>query len=131
MICAARGLGVGVRVKVWFKPLEVIPRVISRIRWCMKAYAGVAVVTKFGPVLFGPYDLGPAVLGAKPPTQFRHRGVEKNHSAHFADSEPASRLPNSLGPSAQLRSTNVLRLWCHAVGDRTPGSGVPSGRSNH
>ncbi len=46
MICAGRGLGVGVRVKVGFKPPEVISLVISKIRWRMKAYAGVAVVSK-------------------------------------------------------------------------------------
>ncbi len=36
-------------------------------------------------------------------------------------------------PSAKLRSANVphLRLWCDAVGDRTPASRTPNGHSNH
>ncbi len=42
----------------------------------------------------------------------------------YTDSEPPSQMPNSLMPS-------VLRLWCDAVGDRTPASRTPSGRSNH
>ncbi len=51
----------------------------------------------------------------------------------YTDSEPHSRLPNSLMPSAKLRSANLpfLRIWCDAVGDRTPASGTPSERSNH
>ncbi len=51
----------------------------------------------------------------------------------YTDSEPPSRLPNSLIPSAKLRSANltVFTSWCEAVGDRTPASGTPSGRSNH
>ncbi len=51
----------------------------------------------------------------------------------YADSEPPSRMPNSLMPSAKLRSANLpfLRLWCDAVGDRTPASRIARGRSNH
>ena len=51
----------------------------------------------------------------------------------YTDPELSSRLPNSLMPSAKLRSINIsfLRLWCDAVGDRTPPSRTPSGRSNH
>ncbi len=51
----------------------------------------------------------------------------------YTDSEPPSRLPNSLMPSAKLRSANLpfLRLWYDAVGNRTPTSHTPSGRSTH
>ncbi len=51
----------------------------------------------------------------------------------YTDSEPPSRLPISLMPSAKVRSANLpfLRLWCDAVGDRTPASRTTSGRSNH
>ena len=38
-------------------------------------------------------------------------------------------MPNSLMPSAEAQSSHVLRLWCDAVGDRTPASRTPSGRS--
>ncbi len=48
----------------------------------------------------------------------------------YSDSEPPSRMPNSLMPSPKLRSSN-LHFWCDAVGDRTPASRTPSGRSNH
>ncbi len=51
----------------------------------------------------------------------------------YTDSELPSRMPNSLMLSAKLRSANLpfLRLWCDAVGDRTPAPRTPSGRSNH
>ena len=51
----------------------------------------------------------------------------------YTDSEPPSRLSNSLMPSAKLRNANlpVLRLCCDAVGDRTPSSPTPTERSNH
>ncbi len=51
----------------------------------------------------------------------------------YTEPEPPSRMPNSLMPSAKLRSANLpfLRLWYDAVGDRTPASRTPSGRSNH
>ncbi len=53
--------------------------------------------------------------------------------AIYTDSEPPSRMPNSLMPSAKLRSANLpfLRLWCDAVGNRTPASSTPSGRSKN
>ncbi len=48
-------------------------------------------------------------LGAKPPIQFRHRwAAEKGITRTiYTDSEPPSRMPNSLMPSAKLRSTNL------------------------
>ncbi len=68
-------------------------------------------------------------LGAKPLTQFRHRWAERNHSDDYTDSEPVSRLPNSLGPSAKLRTNvRVFCLWCHAIGERTPRADVLSTR---
>ncbi len=72
-------------------------------------------------------------LGAKPPIQFRHRRAERITQTIYTDSEPPSRMPNLLMPSAKLRTANLpfLRLWCAAVGDRTPASRTPSGRSNH
>ncbi len=51
----------------------------------------------------------------------------------YTDSEPPSRLPNSLMPTAKLRSANLLFLclWCDAVGNLTPASRTPRGHSNH
>ena len=51
----------------------------------------------------------------------------------YTDSKPPSRMPNSLMPSAKLeaQTSHFLRLWCDAVGDRTPASRTASGRSNH
>ncbi len=46
-------------------------------------------------------------LGAKPPIQFRHRWAERNHSDHLYWLRAASQLPNSLMPSAKLRSANL------------------------
>ncbi len=83
------------------------------------------------------------ILGAKPLIQFRHRWTEMNHSDHlywlrpcpvgYTDSEPPSQLPNSLMPSAKLRSANlpVFTSLVYAVGDWTPASRTLSGRSNH
>ena len=52
---------------------------------------------------------------------------------NYTDSEPPSRLTNSLMPSTKLRSANLpfLSLWCDAFRDRTPASRTPSGGSNH
>ncbi len=51
----------------------------------------------------------------------------------YTDSEQPSRMPNSLMPSAKLRSENLpfftSLVWCGR--DRTPASRTPSGRSNH
>ena len=51
----------------------------------------------------------------------------------YTVSEPPSQLSNSLMPSAKPRIANLqfLRLWYDAVGDRTPPSRTPSGRSSH
>ncbi len=70
-------------------------------------------------------------LGAKPPTQFRHRWEERNHSDHYTDSEPANQFPKPLVPSWEAQTSQFLRLWCDAVGDRIPASHTPSGRFNH
>ncbi len=50
----------------------------------------------------------------------------------YTDPEPPSRMPNSLMPSAKVRSANLplLRLWCDAVGNLTPVSRTPRGRSS-
>ncbi len=34
-------------------------------------------------------------------------------------------------PSREVQISHFLRLWCDAVGDQTPTSRTPSGRSNH
>ncbi len=51
----------------------------------------------------------------------------------YTNSEPPSRLPNSLmqAPSWEGQTSQFLRLWCDAVRNRTPASRTPSGRSNH
>ncbi len=49
-------------------------------------------------------------LGARPPTQFRHRLAEMNHSNHYTDSNQARWLPNSFMPSAKLISANLPSL---------------------
>ena len=43
-----------------------------------------------------------------------------SHPDHDTDSEPPSRLPNPVG--RQRQASQLLRLWCDAVGDRTPAS---------
>ncbi len=55
----------------------------------------------------------------------------------YTDSEPHSLLPNSLMPSAKIRSATsqflrrkTLRLWCVGRGSN-PGLPHPSGRSTH
>ncbi len=61
-------------------------------------------------------------------------GITSTLKTIYTDSEPSSRLPNSLMPSTKLRSAfhlPVLRLWYDAVGDWTLASCTPSGRSDH
>ncbi len=99
-----RVLGGGViRLIVGFQPLMVISPTASWIRQCTHVCRCMRV-SWYGPVLFGPHDLRPTVLGAKPPIQFRHRWAGRNHSDHLYWLRAASRLPNSLMPSAKPRS---------------------------
>ncbi len=43
-----------IRLKVVFQPRIVISPTSRWNQWCVQVYAGVDVVTQFGPVLFGP-----------------------------------------------------------------------------
>ncbi len=99
------------------------------IRWFMQVYyAGVSVVSYFGPVSLGSNIYARQIFGVKWPTQFRHWWAERNPLHHYyTDSQPNSRLPNS----CPAQTFQFLRLWCDVVGDRTPASHTPSGRSNH
>ncbi len=82
------------------------------------AHAGVGVVSQFGPVLFGLNDLRPTVLGCQATDSIL---PEMNHSHHYTVYEQASQFPNSLIPSAKLRSANVPDFMSLAMVFRVTG----------
>ncbi len=94
-------------------------------------YAGVCVWVNVDLSCLGRMIYAQQFVGAKPPIQFRHRWAERNHSDHLYWLRAAQRLPNSLAPSWEAQTSHFSRLWCDAVGDRTPTSCTPSGRFNH
>ncbi len=95
----------------------VISPTASWIRWCMQVYAWW-------------FNLDLSCLGRTiydrqfwvPSQRFNSATGEQKGITQtiYIDSGPPSRMPNSLMPSAKLRSANLpfLRLWCDAVGDR-------------
>ncbi len=106
----------------------VISPTASWIRWCMQVYASelmwtclVWVERSIADNFWVPSQRFSSATGEQ-------KGITQTI---YTDSEPPSRMPNSLMPSAKLRSANFhfLCLWCDAVGDRTPASCTPSGRS--
>ncbi len=93
-----------IRLIIGFQPLTVISATASWTRWCMQVYACVLMWT--------------CLVWAERPTPDsfwvpRHRfnsatGVQKGITQTiYTDSKLSSRLPNSLMPSAKLRSTNL------------------------
>ncbi len=97
-------------------------------------YAGVCVVIQCGPVLFGPNDLPPTVFRCQatdsiPPQVSRN---ELLRPFILTPSPPVGCLTHYCqAPSWEAQTSHFLRLWCDTVGDRTPASRTPSGRSNH
>ena len=79
--------------------------------------------------MFGQNDLRPTVFGCQAtdsiPPQVSRKAITRTINT---DSEPPSRIPNSLMPSTKLRSANLhfVRLWYDTVGDRIPVSRTPS-----
>ncbi len=61
------------------------------------------------------------------------KGEQMNPSGHYNDSEQASRLPNAVMPSANVRSANLLVFTSLVWRGRGSNPGLPhsSGRSNH
>ncbi len=124
------GAGWWIRLIVGCQPLMVISPTASWIRWCMHVYAWWFNVDLS--------CLGQTIYARQfwvPSHRFNSATGEQKgiNETIYTDSEPPSRMPNSLMPSAKLRSANLpfLRLWCDAVRDRTPASRTPSRRSNH
>ncbi len=70
-------------------------------------YAGVCMVIQCGPVLFGPNDLARQFW--VPSRRFNSATGEQKGITQtiYTDSEPPNRMPNSLMPSAKLRSANL------------------------
>ncbi len=77
-----------IRLTVGFQPLMVISPTASWIRWCMQVYAWWFNVDLS--------CLGRTICAR----QFGGATI-------YTDSEPPSRMPNSLMPSAKLRSANL------------------------
>ncbi len=118
-----------IRLIVSFQPLKVISLTASWIRWCMQVYACELMWTDF---VWAERSSPDSFL--VPSHRFNSATVEQKGITQtiYKDSEPPSRLPYSLMPSAKLRSANLplFSLWCDAVGDRTPASRTLSGCSN-
>ncbi len=94
----------GIRLIVGFQPLMVISPTASWIRWCMQVYAW-----RFNVDLS---CLGRTFYARQfwvPIHQFNSATGEQQGIIQtiYTDSEPPSRMPNSLTPSANLRSTNL------------------------
>ncbi len=127
------------------QPLMVISPTASWIRRCMQVYVWWFNVDLF---VWAERSTPDNFLGSS--HRFNSATGEQKGIIQtiYTDSKPPSWMPNSLMPSAKLRSANLpfLRLFfiyfffiqrhfsnftCDAVGDRTPASRTPSGRSNH
>ncbi len=106
----------------------VISPTASWIRWCMQVYACELMWT----CLFWTERSTPDSFEV-PRRRFNSATGEQKWLTQtiYTDSEPPSRLPNSLMPSWEAQTSHILRLWCDAVGDRTLASHTPNGRSNH
>ncbi len=115
---------------VGFQPLMVISPTASWIRWCIQVYVCELMWT--------------CLVWAErsTPDSFRvpsHRfnsatGEQKGITKTiYTESEPSSRLANSLMPSAKLRSTNLpyftSLVWCGRWSNLA--TCTQSGRSNH
>ena len=117
-----------IRLIVGFQPLMVIlPNAFGGVCRCM---CGDLIC---GPVLFGLKDLPPTILECQA-TDLIAPGEQKGITQTiYTDSETPSRMPNSLMPSAKLRSANLpfftSLVWRGR--DRTPISHTPNGDSNH
>ena len=120
-----------IRLIVGFQPLMVIPTA-SWIRWCMQVDVWWFNVdlsclgwTIYAPTIFGCQATESIPLQV---SRSEQKGITETI---YADSELPSGMPNSLMPSAKLRSVNLLflRLWWDAVGDRTAAYRTPSGHS--
>ncbi len=120
--------GGGIRFIVGFQPLVVISPIASSIRWCMQLYACELMWT----CLVWAERSTPDSFWM-PSHLFNSATSEQKWMTQtiYTDSEPSSRLPNSLMPSAKLRSANLPVFWCDVVGGQTTASRTPSGRSNH
>ncbi len=109
-----------IRLIVGFQPLMVISPAACFIRWCMQVYAWWSNVDRSWAERSMPGNFW------VPNHRFNFATGEQKGITEtiYTDSKPPNRLPNSLIPSAKLRSANlpVLRLWCDAVGvePRTP-----------
>ncbi len=94
----------GIRLIVGFQPLMAISPTASWIRWCMQVYVcelmwtGLVWDERYTPDSFW-----------VPNHQFNSATGEQKGITQtiYTDSEPPSRLPNSLMPSAKLRSANL------------------------
>ncbi len=108
----------------------VISPTATWIRWCMQVHACELMWTCF---VWAERSMPESFW--VPSHRFNSATGEQKRITQtiYTDSEQPSRMPNSLMASAKLRSANLpfLRLWCDAVGDRTPASHTPSRRSNH
>ncbi len=94
-------------------------------------YAGVCVWVNVDLSCLGRTIYARQFLGATPPIQFRHSEQKWITQTIYTDSEPPSRMPNSLMPSAKLRSANFPVFTSLVWRGRTPASRTPRGRSNH
>ncbi len=122
-------VGGWIRLIVGFQPLMVISPTASWIRWCMQVYACELMRTCLVWAERSTLD-----SFWVPNHRFNSTGEQKSITqTSYTDSEPPSRLPNSLMPSAKLRSANlpVFTSGFFAVGDRILASRTPSGHSNH
>ncbi len=74
------GAGGWIGLIVGFQPLMIISTTASWIRWCVQVYACDLMWTC---LVLGRTIYARQFWGAKPPTQFRHRWAERNHSGHL------------------------------------------------
>ncbi len=111
-----------IRLIVGFQPLMVISPTASWIPWCVQVYACELMWTC---LVWAIYDLRPRVLGCQATDSIPPQ-VSRNKSLRPFILTPS----RPVGCLTQTSQTSPFsRLWCDAVGDRTPASRTPSGRS--
>ncbi len=113
-------VGGWIRLIVGFLPLMVISPTASWIRWCMQVY-----VLMWTCLVWAEQSTPDSFY--VPSHRFNSATGEQKWITQtiYTDSEPPSRMPNSLMPSAKLRSANLPLFTTLVWRDRGSNPGLP------
>ena len=117
------GGGGGLKLMVGFQPFMVISPTVSCIRWCMQVYGWWFINVDLS-------CLGRTIYARQfcvPSHRFNSATGEQKGITRtiYTDSEPPSRMPNSLMPNAKLRSANLPFFTSLVWRGRGSNTGLP------